>query len=47
VTLVGKGAAVVVICLVIFMMKSSYNTRIILGVGLIAGLFFFASNKKR
>ena len=46
-TIVGKAAGVLAICLVIFMLKSSYNTRIILAVGIIAGLIFFATSKKK
>ena len=44
--LVGKGVGVLAICIVILMLKSSYNTRLILGVVLIAGLIWYKTAKK-
>ncbi len=45
--IVGKALAFVAICLIIFMLKSSYNTRMYIAIGLIVGFGYYALNRKK
>ena len=45
--LVGKGALFVLLCVVVAMMKASYNGRILMAVGLVAFLLYLRSQSKK
>jgi hypothetical protein len=45
--MVAKGILVVGACLIVFMLKSSYQTRLIAAAGLIFGLIYLKMQKKR
>ena len=45
--LVGKGAAFVLLCVVVAMLKASYNGRIMIAIGLVAFLLFLRNQGKK
>ena len=45
--MVGKGLGIIAVVLVIVMLKSSYQSRLMIAGGLIVGFAFIAMNKRK